>query len=221
MDRETEVNTSLEDNGESTSATLMPLPTLRVIRPASTPAATAPAATAASTLATRCNYIEVNSDDEPHPTDIFATSSDDEPVAAIIANALGYRNSPVSDNSGTEPGNSPGMAFNALDNALPDTANAPKPSRGRGRGGAAKKTGGGGTRGSTRTKGGSKALAGASGSGSADNAPAPKKASGGRQLCSQVQVTLVDADIRPGAAGETFYDLDELPEEDMEYNQAA
>ncbi|PBK88800.1 hypothetical protein ARMGADRAFT_1084355 [Armillaria gallica] len=58
----------------------MPLLTLRVIRPAST--------LTASTLATRCNYIEVNSDDEPHPTDIFATSSDDEPVAAIIANAL-------------------------------------------------------------------------------------------------------------------------------------
>ncbi len=155
---------------------LMPLPTLRVIRPASTPA-------------TGRNYIEVNSDDEPHPTDIFATSSDDEPVAAIIANALGHRNSPVSDNSRTEPGDSPRMAFNASDNALPDTVNASKPSRGRGRGRAAKKTGGCGTRSSTWTKGGSKALAGALGSGSADNAPAPKKTSRGCQLCSQVQVT--------------------------------
>ncbi len=74
MDRETEVNTSLEDNRESTSAMLMPLLTLRVIWPASTPT-------------TRYNYIEVNSDNEPHPTDIFATSSDNEPVTAIIANA--------------------------------------------------------------------------------------------------------------------------------------
>ncbi|SJL09157.1 uncharacterized protein ARMOST_12533 [Armillaria ostoyae] len=205
MDREMEVNTSLEDNGESTSATLMPLPTLRVIRAASPPA-------------TRRNYIEVHSDDEPHPTDIFATSSDDESVAAIIANALGHRNSPVSDNSGTEPGDSPGMASNASDNALPDTVNAPKPSRGRGRGRAAKKTGGGGTHSGTRTKGGSKA--GASGSGSVNNAPAPKKASGGHQLRSRVQVPPVDADARPGAAAEAVYDLDEMSEEDLEYGAA-
>ncbi len=106
MDRETEINTSLEDNGESMSTTLMPLPTLRVIRASSPPA-------------TGRNYIEVNSDDEPHPTDIFATSSDDEPasVTAIIANALGHHSSPVSDNSGTEPGDSSGMASNASDNA--------------------------------------------------------------------------------------------------------
>ncbi|PBK90311.1 hypothetical protein ARMGADRAFT_1083166 [Armillaria gallica] len=220
MDRETEVNTSLEDNRESTSVTLMPLLTLRVIRPASTLTASTLAATAASTLATGCNYIEVNSDDEPHPTDIFATSSDDKPVAAIIANALGHHNSPVSDNSGTEPGDSPRMAFNTSDNTLSDTANAPKPSQGRERGRAAKKTGGGGTHGSTRTRE-SKALAGASGSGSADNAPTPKKASGGCQLCSQVQATPVDTDVRPGAAGESVYDLDEMLEEDMEYNGAA
>ncbi|KAK0432089.1 hypothetical protein EV421DRAFT_1911285 [Armillaria borealis] len=186
-----EVNTSLEDNGESTSATLMPLPTLRVIRAASPPA-------------TGCNYIEVHSDDES--------------VAAIIANALGHRNSPISDNSGTEPGDSPGMASNTSDKALPDTVNAPKPSRGRGRGRAAKKTGGGGTRSGTRTKGGSKA--GASGSGSANNTPAPKKASGGHQLRSRVQVPPVGADTRPGAEAEAVYDLDEMSEEDLEYGAA-
>ncbi|PBK81631.1 hypothetical protein ARMGADRAFT_1039210 [Armillaria gallica] len=84
MDQEMEINTSLEDNGESMSTTLMPLPTLRVIRAGSPPAA-------------RHNYIEVNSDDKPHSTNIFATSSDDEPasIAAIIANTLECRSSPL------------------------------------------------------------------------------------------------------------------------------
>ncbi|KAK0463039.1 uncharacterized protein EV420DRAFT_1639124 [Desarmillaria tabescens] len=122
-DQETEVNTSLEDDRENNmSATLMPLLTLRAVRFADPPA-------------TGHNYVEIHSDDEPHPTNIFATSSDDEPITAITADALGHRSSLVGRNRGTEQGNASGMGSNASDNPLPAAVNAPKPNRGRGRGG--------------------------------------------------------------------------------------